>query len=47
MMDEFIHWPKPSLLLSAICDGILACMIKIFDEKTLGKYVIPPKNYKE
>ena len=30
MMDEFIHWPKPYLLLSATCDGKLSWMIKIW-----------------
>ena len=30
MMDEFIHWPKPYLLLSATCDEILSWMIEIW-----------------
>ena len=29
MMDEFIHWPKPYLLLSATCEEILPWMIEI------------------
>ena len=29
-MDEFIHWPKPYLLLLATCDEILSWMIKIW-----------------
>ena len=29
MMDEFIHWPKPYLLLSATSDEILSWMIEI------------------
>ena len=32
MMDEFIHWPKPGLLLSATCDEILSWMIEIWME---------------
>ena len=28
--DEFIHWPKPYLLLSATCDEILSWMIEIW-----------------
>jgi len=27
VMDEFIHWPKPYLLLSTICDEILSWII--------------------
>ena len=30
MTDEFIHWPKPYLLLSATCDEILSGMIDIW-----------------
>ena len=30
MMDEFICWPKPYLLLSPTCDEILSWMIKIW-----------------
>ena len=30
MMDEFIRWPKPYLLLSATCDEILSWMIEIW-----------------
>ena len=29
MMDEFIYWPKPYLLLSAICDETWSWMIEI------------------
>jgi hypothetical protein len=36
MMDEFIHWPKPRLLLLATCDEILSWMIEIWVEKSLG-----------
>ena len=37
MMDEFICWPKPYLLLSATCFEILSWMIENVDEKSLGK----------
>ena len=30
MMDEFIHWLEPYLLLSATCDEILSWMIEIW-----------------
>ena len=30
MMDEFIHWPKPYLLLSTTGDEILSWMIVIW-----------------
>jgi hypothetical protein len=30
MMDEFIHWPKPYLLLSATCDELLSWTIEIW-----------------
>ena len=30
MMDVFIHWPKPYLLLAATCDAILSWMIEIW-----------------
>ena len=30
MIDEFIHWPNPYLLLSATCDNILSWMIEIW-----------------
>ena len=30
MMNEFTHWPKPYLLLSATCDEILLWMIEIW-----------------
>ena len=56
MMDEFIHWPKPYLLLSPTCDEILSWMIEIWmksnlvsdnDCNTVNLYN-PPKNvYKE
>ena len=29
-MDEFIHWPKPYLLLSATCDEMMSWMIGIW-----------------
>ena len=30
MVDEFIRWPKPNLLLSPTCDDILTWMIVIW-----------------
>ena len=30
MIDEFIHWSKPYLLLLATCDEILSWMIEIW-----------------
>ena len=30
MMHEFIHWPKPYLLLPTTCDELLSWMIKIW-----------------
>ena len=30
VMDEFVYWPKPYLLLSAVCDEILSWMIEIW-----------------
>ena len=30
MMDEFIHWPKPYLLLPTTCDEMLSWMIKFW-----------------
>jgi hypothetical protein len=30
MVDEFIHWPKPYILLSATCDEILSRVITIW-----------------
>ena len=36
MMDEFIHWPKPYLLLSTNCDEILSWMIEIHMKNHLG-----------
>jgi hypothetical protein len=30
MMDEFINWPEPYLLLPATCDEILLWMIEIW-----------------
>ena len=52
MIDEFIHWPKPSLLTSRTCDGILLWMIKIWMKNHLVsdsncntiKSIIPQKN---
>ena len=34
MMDAFIHWPKPYLLLPTTCDEILSWMIEIWMEIT-------------
>ena len=51
MMDEFIHWPNPYLLLSATCDEILSWMIEMWMKShlvsdsncnTINLY--PPKN---
>ena len=55
MMDEFIHWPKPYLLLSTTCDEILSWMIVIWMKNHLvsdsncnsAKSIIPQKIYKE
>ena len=30
MMDEFIHWSKPTLIFSASCDEMLSWMIGIY-----------------
>jgi hypothetical protein len=30
MMDEFIHWPKPYLVVSSTCDEIFSWMIEIW-----------------
>ena len=30
MMDEFIHWPKPYLLLSTTCDEMLPWMTEVW-----------------
>ena len=35
MVDEFVHWSKPYLLLSSTYDEVLQWMINILDEKTL------------
>ena len=35
MMHEFIHWPKPYLLLLATCNEILSWMIEIWMESHL------------
>ena len=40
MMDEFIHWPKPYLLLSATCDEILSWMIKFWMKNNLVSDII-------
>jgi hypothetical protein len=29
VMDEFIHWPKPYLLLSTTCDETVPWMIEV------------------
>ena len=55
MMDEFIHWSKPYMLLSTTCDEILSWMIEIWMKIHLVsdsnhrhcKSVIPPKIYKD
>ena len=54
-MDEFIHWPKPYLLLSATCDELLSWMIGIWMKNYLASYSncnnvdisSPKKVYKE
>ena len=38
MMDEFIHWPKPYLLLSTTCDEILPWMLTFWMENHLVGY---------
>jgi hypothetical protein len=35
MMGEFIHWPKPYLLLSTTCDEIVSWMLEIWMKKQL------------
>jgi hypothetical protein len=30
MMDGFIHWPNPNLLVSTTCDEVLSWMIEIW-----------------
>jgi hypothetical protein len=54
MMDEFIHWLKPYLILLATCDEILSWMIEIWmkihlvgDNNCNIVYLELPKNYKE
>ena len=47
MMDEFIHWPKPYLLLSATWDEMLSWMNEIWMNNHLVsdgncKIIIPP-----
>ena len=37
MMDEFIDWPKPCLLLSATCGWMLSWMIKLWMKNSLRK----------
>jgi hypothetical protein len=37
MMDDFIHRPKPDLLLSPTCDEVLPWMIEIWMKVPLGK----------
>ena len=41
MMDEFNHWPKPCLLLSATCDEILSCVIEIW----MRNHLVSDNNY--
>ena len=38
MMNEFVHWPKPYLLLSATCDEMLSWMIEVWMELHLLTY---------
>jgi hypothetical protein len=54
MMDEFILWPKPYILLLATCDEILSWMIEIWMKicfanarncNTVIKIYNPPRNY--
>ena len=52
MMDEFIHWPKPYLLLSVTSSEILSSMIEIWMKNHLvGESnrntinVFPPENF--
>ena len=35
MMDEFIHWPKPYLLLLATCGEMLLWMIEVWMKNRL------------
>jgi hypothetical protein len=51
-MDEFIHWPKPHLLLSTTCDETLSWMMEIWIKyhlvsdnncKTVNMYPPPKK----
>ena len=37
MMDEFIHWQKPNLLLRATCDELLSWMIENWMKNHLVK----------
>ena len=48
MMDMFIQWPKPYLLLSATCDEILSWMVEIWmkNQSVSDSFIIynpPPK----
>ena len=54
MMDVFIHWPTPDLLLSKTCDEIVSWMIEICMKNNLVtsncntvKLKSPHKLYKE
>ena len=40
-MMEFIHWPKPYLLLSATCDEILSWVI----ENWMQNHLVSDINY--
>ena len=42
IMDEFIHWSKPYLLLSTTCDEMLSWAIGIW-MKSLRGFYIPQK----
>ena len=39
MIDEFIHWPTPYLLLSRACDEILEWMIEFWMENHMGSNI--------
>jgi hypothetical protein len=47
MMDEFIYWLKPYLLMLATCDEILSWMIEIWMETHLVSDNVPHKIHKE
>ena len=50
MMDEFIHWPTPYLLLPTTSDKLMSCMMEIRMKKHLvqqfhhcGSTILPQK----